>query len=54
MNIKEVCQYITDSEMDLDELILERLGLSHEDIVAELISHIEDNIDNFQDLERHN
>ena len=54
MNVKDVAQYIIDSEMDLDELILERLEMSHEDLVAELIGHIKTNIKNFQDLERHN
>ena len=54
MNLKDVTQYIIDSEMDLDELVLERLNMSHEDIVAELIGHIKNNLKNFQDLERHN
>jgi hypothetical protein len=54
MNVSQVSQYIIDSEMDLDELILERLEMSHEDLVAELIGHIKVNIKNFQDLERHN
>ena len=51
MTLTEVVQYIIDSEMDLDELVQERLKLSHEDLVAELIGHIKANIHNFQDLE---
>ena len=51
MTLTEVVQYIIDSEMDLDELILERLQMSHEDLCAELIGHIKTNIKNFQDLE---
>lgn len=52
MNVHDVQQYIIDSEMDLNELVFERLNLSYEDIVAELASHIEDNVQQFQDLER--
>ena len=51
MTLSEVVQFIINSEMDLDELILERLGMTYEDLVAELIGHIKANIKNFQDLE---
>ena len=52
MNTNQVMQYIIDSEMDLDELVLDRLCMTHEDLVAELVTTIEENLDNFQDLER--
>ena len=53
MNVGQVKQYIIDSEMDLNELVLERLNMSHEDLVSALWTEIEDNVKQFQDLERH-
>jgi len=50
--MQQVKQYIIDSEMDLDELVVERLGMNREDLVAELGTQIEDNMAHFQDLER--
>ncbi len=52
MILSEVQRYIIDSEMDLDELIFERLGMTHEDLVAELIVYVKNNLKNFEDLER--
>lgn len=53
MNIQETLKYIVDSEMDLDELILERLDMTHEDLVYDLIGRIKERLPYFQDIERH-
>ena len=51
IGLPEIRQYIIDSEMDLDELVFERLQMTHEDLVNELNSWIYEKISNFQDLE---
>lgn len=53
MNIEAVKQYIVDSEMDLEELILDRLDMTREDLVYDLVHRIEERLPYFQDIERH-
>ena len=53
MRMREVQQYVIDSEMSLDELILERLDMTHEDLMYDLVHRMEERLDYFQDLERH-
>ncbi len=53
MKTEEVRQYIVDSEMNLDELIFDRLDMNREDLMYDLIHRLQERIEYFQDLERH-
>jgi len=53
MDIQQAKQYIIDSEMDLEELILDRLDMTREDLVYDLIDRLQERLPYFQDIERH-
>lgn len=53
MNLDQASQYIIDSEMDLDELILDRLDMTREDLMHDLVYRLQERLPYFQDIERH-